>query len=81
MDQLFKQTVHQDGQRGEADVVQCQINTVVQRLNGAASRFQLTSDNPVRLPAKRNCQLSAIINGFQVRCIAYKGMLKFNKKL
>lgn len=32
MDQLFKQTVDQDGQRSEADVVQRQINTVVQSL-------------------------------------------------
>lgn len=63
VDQLFKQTVDQDGQRGEADVVQCQINTVVQRLSGAARRFQLTSDNPVQLPAKGNCPSSAIIYG------------------
>lgn len=42
VDQLFKQTVHQDGQRGEADVVQCQINTVVQRLRGPARKLPLT---------------------------------------
>lgn len=43
MDQLFKQTVHQDGQRGEADVVQCQINTVIQSLNGTEPEFHSTS--------------------------------------
>lgn len=32
MDQLFKQTVHQDGQRGEADVVQRQVDAVIQSL-------------------------------------------------
>lgn len=42
MNQLFKQTVHQDGQRGEADVVQCQINTVVQSLGRAHKTFHFT---------------------------------------
>lgn len=42
MDQLFKQTVHQDGQRGEADVVQCQINTVIQSLGWTETTFRLT---------------------------------------
>ena len=42
MDQLFKQTVHQDGQRGEADVVQGQINTVVQGLGWTYTAFQST---------------------------------------
>lgn len=38
VNQLFKQTVHQDGQRGKADVVQRQINTVIQSL-GQRQRF------------------------------------------
>lgn len=42
MDQLFKQTVHQDGQRSEADVVQCQINTVIQSLGWAHKTLHLT---------------------------------------
>lgn len=40
MDQLFKQTVHQDGQRGEADVVKCQVNTVIQSLDQTETTFQ-----------------------------------------
>lgn len=42
MYELFKQTVHQDGQRGEADVVQCQINTVIQSLGWTETTFHLT---------------------------------------
>lgn len=40
MDQLFKQTVDQDGQRGEANIVQCQINTVVQSLGCTQKQYQ-----------------------------------------
>lgn len=45
VDQLFKQTVHQDGQRGEADVVECQINTVIQSLDGTEAEFHSTITN------------------------------------
>lgn len=42
MNQLFKQTVHQDGQRSEADVVQCQIDTVIKSLRQVHKTFHLT---------------------------------------
>lgn len=32
MNQLFKETVHQDGEGGKADVVKGEIHTVIQRL-------------------------------------------------
>lgn len=32
VDQLLKQAVDQDGQRGEADVVECQVDTVIKSL-------------------------------------------------
>ena len=36
VDELLKQTVDQDGQGGEADVVECQIDTVIKSLPNTA---------------------------------------------
>lgn len=52
MDQLFKQTIHQDGQRGEADVVQRQVNAVIQSLGWTQSAFNSTPTDVSKLPTE-----------------------------